>query len=239
MAVYLKNTIAMMKQFVWMVLLTGSVSLAYAQDKPAAKPDLKLTEQQTTKIREINKTYIDGLKELRKDENLTKETRKAQTDALQSARKEQMQSVLDKDQFTKWEDNQKQLADRKGRHHGKYGKDGKLARDGKHEGFKRHDRSEAAVKALGLSEQQGADLKAINKEYMTKAMALKDADKSERRDKMKSLHNERLEKVKLALGEEKFSKYNEWRQQERLQHRSGERKKRMMKERAAAPAVQR
>lgn len=221
----------MMKQFVWMVLLSGSVSLANAQDKPAAKADLKLTEQQTSQIRDINKTYIDGMKELRKNESLSKEDRKSQYEALQSARKDKLKTVLDKDQYAKWEEHQQQFADRKGRHHGRHGKDGRIAH------HKRHERSQEAVKALGLSEKQSADLKAINKEYMDKAMALKDADKAERRGKMKSLRDERLEKVKLALGEEKFTQYNEWRQKERMQHKSGARKDGMLKKKAAAPAA--
>lgn len=231
----------MMKHFIWMVLLTGTVSLANAQDKPTARPDLKLTEQQTTKIRDINKTYIDGMKELRKNEALGKEDRKSKYEALQSTRKEQIKTVLDKEQFTQWEANQKQLADRKGRHHGKFGKEGKEGKDGKmaRDGKRHHmrDRSEAAVKELGLSEKQSADLKAINKEYMSKAMALKDADKTERRDKMKSLRDERTEKVKLALGEEKFGKYNEWREKERAHHKSGPRKD-GMKKKPAAPATE-
>lgn len=221
----------MMKHFVWMVLLTGTVSLANAQEKPA-KADLKLTEQQTTQIRDINKTYMNGLKELRSDESLSKEARKAKADALKTARKDQLQAVLDKDQFAKWEENQQRFADRDGRrHHGKMGKAGKDGRLAQH---KRHERSQEAVKQLGLTEAQGQELKAINKEYMEKAMALKDAEKTERREKMKSLHNERLEKVKLALGEEKFSQYKEWRQKERMQHKSGMRKAHMMKKKAAA-----
>ncbi len=197
--------------------------LANAQDKPAAKADLKLTEQQTSQIRDINKTYIDGMKELRKNESLSKEDRKSQYEALQSARKDKLKTVLDKDQYAKWEEHQKQFADRKGRHHGRQGKDGRMAH------HKRHERSQEAVKALGLTEKQSADLKAINKEYMDKAMALKEADKAERRGKMKSLRDERLEKVKLALGEEKFTQYNEWRQKERMQHKSGARKDGMLK----------
>ncbi|WP_423737580.1 hypothetical protein [Chitinophaga caseinilytica] len=230
----------MMKQIVWMVLLTGSVSLANAQEKPAAKADLKLTEQQTTKIRDINKSYMDGLKDLRSNQSLSKEDRKSKSDALRTTRQDQIKTVLDKEQFAKWENNQKLLADRKGRHHGKFGKDGKFGQEGKDGKMARrhHDRSQEAVKALGLSEKQGADLKAINKEYMDKAMALKDADKTERRDKIKSLHNERLEKVKLALGDEKFTQYKEWREKERMQHRSGMRKEGMMKRKAATPAAE-
>ncbi|WP_126246813.1 hypothetical protein [Chitinophaga rhizosphaerae] len=227
----------MMKQIVWMVLLTGSVSLANAQDKPAAKADLKLTEQQSAKIRDINKSYMDGLKELRSNESLSKEDRKSKSDALRSTRQDQIKTVLDKDQFAKWEENQQLLADRKGRHHGKSGKDGKFGKEGKM-ARRHHDRTQEAVKALGLSEKQSADLKAINKEYMDKAMALKDADKSERKGKIKSLHNERLEKVKLALGDEKFTQYKEWRAKERMQHKSGMRKKGMMQKKAATPAAE-
>ncbi len=233
--------IAMMKQFVWMVLLSGTVSLANAQEKPAPNADLKLSEQQTTQVRDINKTYIDGLKELRKNEALSKEDRKAKHDALSTSRKDQLKSVLDKDQYAKWEENQKRFAERKSRYHGKHGKKGEFAKGGK-EGMRErrkghHDRSEAAVKALGLTEKQSVDLKAINKEYMTKAMALKDADKAERREKFKSLHTERDAKVKLALGDEKFSQYNEWRQKERMQHRHS-RKDGMHKKKPAAPVTE-
>ncbi|MGE7776776.1 hypothetical protein ACQKLP_18775 [Chitinophaga sp. NPDC101104] len=230
----------MMKQIVWMVLLTGSVSLANAQEKPAAKADLNLTEQQTTKIRDINKSYMDGLRDLRNNQSLSKEDRKSQFDALRTTRQDQIKTVLDKDQFAKWENNQKLLADRKGRHHGKFGRDGRSGQEGKDGKMARrhHDRSQEAVTALGLSEKQGADLKAINKEYMEKAMALKDAGKTERRDKIKSFHNERLEKVKLALGDEKFTQYKAWREQERMQHKSGMRKEGMMKRKAATPAAE-
>ncbi len=197
-----------MKKLLLLAFLAGSVSLGYAQTKPAN--DLKLSEQQSQKLKDINKSFLASTQDIRKNDALSKEDKKAKIESLQADRTGQIKSVLDAGQFEQWQKNQsankEKMADLMEKRKGKEGKKGAGGRD----------HSDATIKELGLTEKQGADLKSINKEYAGKAMELKnktDLTKEEKKEQAKALKAERSAKLKASLGDAQYEKYEAMRKE--------------------------
>lgn len=192
-----------MRQLLLLVFLAGSVSLGYAQTKPAA--DLKLSEQQTKKLQDINKSFLSSTQEIRKNDALSKEDKKAKLETLQADRTGQIKTVLDAGQFEQWQKNQsaskEKMAGIMEKRKGKEGRKGDM---------KMKDHSDETIKALGLNEKQSADLKSLNKEYAAKAKELKDnkdLTKEQKKEQVKALKTERSAKLKTSLGDAQYEKY--------------------------------
>ncbi|SIO11031.1 hypothetical protein [Chitinophaga niabensis] len=206
-----------MKKLLLVAFLAGSVSLGYAQTKPVN--DLKLSEQQSQKLKDINKSFLASTQDIRKNDALSKEDKKAKIESLQADRTGQIKSVLDAGQFEQWQKsqsaNKEKMAGLMEKRKGKEGKKGAG-----------RDHSDAAIKELGLTEKQGADLKSINKEYAAKAMELKnkaDLTKEQKKEQAKALKAERSAKLKTSLGDAQYEKYEALRKEAKGE--KGKRKK--------------
>lgn len=198
-----------MKKLFLLAFLAGSVSLGYAQTAPSN--DLKLSEQQSQKLKDINKSFLNSTQEIRKNDALSKEDKKAKLESLQADRTTQIKSVLDAGQFEKWQQNQaankEKMASIMEKRKGKEGRKG---------AGRMKDHSDAAIKELGLNEKQGEDLKAINKEYAAKAMELKgktDLTAEQKKEQAKALKAERSAKLKASLGDAQYEKYEAMRKE--------------------------
>lgn len=199
----------------------AAVSSGFAQEKKI-KPleDLKLTEQQDKQVKDINRAYINSTQDIRKDGALNKTDKKAKLDALKADRDEKLKSVLNADQFAKLQSNRAATGER--------------MKDGRKKGL--HKKNDAAaLKEIGLSETEGQELKSINKDFKSKAVALRENSgmtKEQRHQEMKKLNDERLTRIKTTLGEEKYARYDQWKKKERDQIRA------MRKQRADKKSIQ-
>ncbi|WP_119078794.1 hypothetical protein [Chitinophaga alhagiae] len=209
-----------MKKILLFMFLAGVTTMSYAQDSLRTKlkskqvADLKLDEKQNKELQQINKSYIKSSQEVRTNTALSKEEKTKQLEALGAAREDKIKSVLNADQFEKWQNNRERTMARAEAYKAKrYKKDGR----------KHGERGEDMVKALGLTDAQGQELKNINKDFMAKAGELRknsSLSREQRHEQMKSLNSARLEKIKLALGNEQYQKYDEWRKKERDHYKS-------------------
>lgn len=201
-------------------LIMGAVSTGFAQEKMKPLEDLKLTEHQDKQVKDINRAYINSTQEIRKDEALNKTDKKNKLDALKTERDEKLKSVLNADQFAKLQSNRAATGER--------------MKDGRKKGMHKKNDAEA-LKEIGLSETEGQELKSINKDFRSKAVALRENSgmtKEQRQQEMKKLDDERLTRIKTTLGEEKYARYDEWKKKEREQIRV------MRKQRADKKSIQ-
>ncbi|RPD40818.1 hypothetical protein EG028_12365 [Chitinophaga barathri] len=186
-----------------MIFLALAVHTGYAQDSVKTKmkvrpnADLKLSDKQSLALQDINKSYMQSTQDIRKNKSLSKEDQKTKLDALQAERSGKIKEVLDAEQYAKWQQNREQMMAKADRYKHRSGKKGKSPR-------------EVPAKELGFTDSQVEELKAINKEYMAKGMALRGLDKDEKKTKMKALKDERQQKIKTALGDENYGKYETW-----------------------------
>lgn len=206
-----------MKKILFTLIIAAASTGAFAQDSTRAgkrpvrhehmksvQEDLKLSDQQNTKVKEINKNYMAGIQELRKDTQLSKEDRKAKMDILNADRSTQFKNVLSADQYAKWESNRtamhKKMEGMKDKH------DRKMVRGkGKRGGDKMHQE-------LGLNQEQQQQLKTINTEFRDKATALrsnKDLSEDDKKSQFKQLREERDGKLKAALTSEQYEKIHQ------------------------------
>lgn len=213
-----------MKQTLLLIFLAFAAHSGFAQDSARTKKyirpnaDLKLNEKQSQAMQDINKSYMESVQDIRKNKSLSREDQKTKLDALQTERSGKIKEVLDADQYAKWQQNREQTMARAGHYKHKAGRKGKRPH-------------EMPAKELGFTDQQSQELKAINKEYMTKAMALKGLDKEEKKAKIKALKDERQQKIKTALGDENYGKYEAWEKERAKEWKEG------MKKRKKAPAA--
>lgn len=206
------------------MFLAGAVSVGYAQDAAKGKvrnrqvADLQLDEKQENQVRDINKSYIQSVQAIRKNDALSKDERKKQADALQAERLGKIKAVLSPEQFEKYEQNREKTTDRA---------DGYKEKKHKKEGRGKGAPSEEMKKTVGLTDAQGQELQSINRDFMSRMKELKNNEslsQEQRREQLKSLNEARKDKIKLALGNDTFQKYNEWQKKE-MGHRKAMRKK--------------
>ncbi|WP_343703571.1 hypothetical protein, partial [Chitinophaga sp.] len=207
------------KKILLFMFLAGVTTMGYAQDaktklKSKQVADLKLDEKQDKELQQINRSYIKSAQEVRKNDALSKEEKTKQLEALSTARHDKIKSVLNAEQFDKWQNNREKTMARADAYKTKRHK-----KDGRRHG----ERSEETAKALGLTDAQGQELQSINKDFMAKAGELRkntSLTKEQRHEQMKSLNSARLEKIKLALGNDQYQKYDAWRKKEREHYKS-------------------
>lgn len=83
---------------------------------------------------------------------------------------------------------------------------------------------EAMAKEVGLTAEQQEQLLAINEEFRTEMRAMREnggGDRMAMREKMMTMRDEQLEKVKAILTEEQFEKYQAYVEANRPQRRRG------------------
>lgn len=215
-----------MKKILLFIFLAGTVSMSYAQDSSKTKlkskqvADLKLDDKQSKEVQQINRSFMKSSMDIRNNNALSQEDKRKQQETLNAERTGKIKSVLNADQFAQWQSNrEKTMARAEAYKEKRHRKDGQKGTRGQN--------SEEMVKALGLTDTQDQELKNINKDFMTRAGALKnkaDLTKEQRHAQMKSLNEERLGKIKTALGDEQYAKYDEWRKKEKAQYRSMKKK---------------
>lgn len=197
-----------MKKILMLIFLAGAVNAAVAQESPKAKSlkELNLTEQQDKQLKDINRSYMAGAKSLREDNSLSKEDKKAKLDALGTERNGKIKSVLNADQYAKWESNRSASHERMNRER-KPGMDRR--KDHARAGMEDH---KEAIKSLGLNEEQTKQMQSINKDFKSKAGALrdnKDLSKEQRMSEFRKLNDDRMAQIKTTLGDEKYAQYSE------------------------------
>lgn len=208
-----------MKQTLLLIFLAFAAHSGFAQDsvktrvKERHNADLKLNEKQTKAVQDINKTYMENVQDIRRNKSLSQADRKTKMDALQTERSSRLKEVLDAEQYAQWQQNRERMTARADRYQHRSARKGKSPR-------------ELPAKELGLSDSQHEELKAINKEFMTKAMALKGLDKEVKRTKIKALKDERKQQIKTALGDETFRKYEAWEKERAKSRRDGMKERR-------------
>ncbi len=209
-----------MKQLFLIIFLAGAVSVGYAQDGAKSKvktrqvEDLKLDEKQENQVRDINKSYMQSAQDIRKNEALSKEDRKKQLDALHTERVGKIKSVLSPEQFEKYQQNREKSMERA---------DDYKEKRHKKEGRGKGAPTEEMKKQVGLTDAQGQELQSINRDFMARMKELKNNEslsKEQRHEQLKSLNEARKDKIKLALGNETFQKYNDWHRREMGHHKA-------------------
>ncbi len=199
-----------MRKILLLFFLAGAIYSSHAQEQPKRRQleDLKLNTQQSRQIQDINRDYLNDSRDIRNNRSLSGEERTTRLDALNTTRTDKIRALLDAEQYAKWQRNRGvTLANTQGR------------------AEQREERKtkDEAVKALGLTEAQGQELRSINKDYLAKAADIRNntnITKEERGKQLKTLNEERLRKIKTAIGEAQFNRYNNWRMRNRMEERS-------------------
>jgi hypothetical protein len=204
-----------MKKILIALIITSASTAAFAQDSARAhkrpmheqrakmQEDLKLDEKQSAQVKDINKEFMTSAQAVQKDKELSKEQRKSKLEALDKRRSDRFKTVMNKDQFAKWESN-------------------RAATRAKMEGYKekRHDkmvkgkgkRGDRSKQDLGLNEEQSKQLKSINGDFHDKALAIrnnKDLSEDQRKEQFKQLREQRDSKLKATLNAEQYEKIQE------------------------------
>lgn len=196
-----------MKKILITLLIASASTAAFAQDsarkhikRAPIQQDLKLDESQTEKVKAINKDFMTSAKAIQKDDQLTKGEKRAKMAEVSKQRSEKFRTVLNDEQYSKWESNQKATREKMDGMRAKH--DRKMA-DGR---GKRPDKSRLD---LGLNEEQSKQMKSINSEFRDKAVALrnnKDLSDADRKSQFKQLRDDRDSKVKATLSSEQYEK---------------------------------
>jgi hypothetical protein len=109
-----------MKKLLLLVLMSGIISIAFAQETKAVKPDkaewdkkikteLNLTQDQIVKYDALSKEYGEKMEGLTKDASLTKEVQKEKKMALKKEKEAKLFEFITPEQQTKY----KELIDKK------------------------------------------------------------------------------------------------------------------------------
>ncbi|WP_295118753.1 hypothetical protein [uncultured Chitinophaga sp.] len=201
-----------MKRILIALIITSASTAAFAQDstrthkrpmheqRAKMQDDLKLDEKQSAQVKDINKEFMSSAQAIQKNKELSKEERKSKLEALDKERSGKLKTVMNDEQFTKWESN-------------------RAATRAKMEGYKekRHDkmargkgkRGDRPKQDLGLNEEQSKQLKSINGDFHDKTVALrnnKDLSEDQRKAQFKQLREQRDSKLKATLSTEQYEK---------------------------------
>lgn len=84
---------------------------AMRQQRDAWMKELKLTEDQMTKLREINRAQADKLRALRQDTSLSREDRQKKMQELRDANATALKGILSAEQYAKYTELQSQRRD--------------------------------------------------------------------------------------------------------------------------------
>ncbi len=175
---------------------------------------LALSENESKRLKEINLKYATEMKALR-EEGRSRETRQ-KFEALNHAQNEEVQEILEKDDFEKY------LVLKKRMHERMKMKMKEKRIEAKHKANKkkrmRIEEHKAMMKELNLSDEQKQQLKTIREAYKEKHEAVRALGRSqETRKKLEELRKAQNEEVKEILNDEQFKVYLEM-QEKRHEH---------------------
>lgn len=187
---------------------------AMAQDSSRIK-QLNLTSEQQTKLKDINKSFMQDAQQVRKNESLSAADKKSKMQELSNAREAKVKSVLTPDQAAKWEQQHTAMKHKMADMHQK--------------NMHRSDstRGKKALASLNLSDDQTAKMQAIHKDFKSKAKAIKQDSTAAKQDqlaKLKSLHQEKDAQVKSVLSAEQYQQYQAMADNKGKHHKPGYRK---------------
>lgn len=154
------------------------------------KEKLSLTDEQFAKLKSINEKFGERYTALRKDSTLSREQSFSEMKKIRQEKQDEIKSILTEQQFTQW-----------------------TALKKEHRAKNRHGKrisGEEMKKALSLSDDQYAKVKAIDKKYGEQFKSLrKDSTLSQvtARAEMKKLKDERQGELKGVMSEEQYAKW--------------------------------
>lgn len=170
-----------MKKIICSIVFFMSVSaVAFSQNggkvqhkerKDFAK-ELNLSDEQKTKVKELNGKYKVKVDELRKNSSLSKDDRRKQMRDLSDQKHNDMKQILTADQIAKLDARKDQRQDRQFKN-----------RDGRHHRQPMMHRGDSCkmdcMKDLNLTEDQKVKIKALNDDFGKKSKALREERRTE------------------------------------------------------------
>lgn len=182
---------------------------------------LELSEKDSKRLKEINLKYATEMKALR-DEGRSRETRQ-KFEGLNHAQNEEVQKILEKDDFEKYLVLKKKMHERMKMKMNEKQIEAKYKANSKKR--ERLQERQAFIEKLDLTEDQKGDLKQIGDKYDQQRRELRGEGRSEEnRTKMEALIKAQNEEVQKVLNEDQFKLYLEM-QKERQQRMKRERGK--------------
>lgn len=168
------------------------------------KTELSLTDAQYASIKGINKKYAEQFSQIRKDSVTTRKDKHTTLKGLREKRQSEINSVLSPEQKTKLETLKKQREEKRK----------------EHQKVRAEERETQLISKLSLTDDQAAKLKAENKSFFEKAMALRSSnDKEANKAEMKKLRKDHESSVKSILTTEQFSKWKEMRKEAKIKRK--------------------
>lgn len=168
---------------------------------------LNLTEEQQRQVRDLRQGEMATLKKLRADSGLTPEARRARMKTIRDEHAEKMKQILMPEQNNKLQELRKQ-------------RKGAMKDQAKQSAEARRE----MMKQLNLSEEQQRQLRELRQGGMTAIKKLR-ADSTlspeTRRDRLKTMHGEHVEKMKQVLTPEQYNKMQEFRKQRKAGSKMG------------------
>lgn len=183
----------------------------FAKMQEKTKQDLGLTDAQSQQLAAANKDFFKSMSDLHKNSaSSDSATRRAQFQSLRTAYETKVKGILNADQYTKWQDRQKQMMARM--HEGRPGFGGRP------DFAKMNDRMK---QDLGLSDEQSQKLSAAREDFFKNAKSLREnSDTSARRTQFKALRQQYDSQVQSILTPDQFAKLQERKKEMRgrMQH---------------------
>jgi Spy/CpxP family protein refolding chaperone len=168
------------------------------------KTELSLSDAQYASIKGINKKYAEQFSQIRKDSVTTRKDKHTTLKGLREKRQSEINSVLSPEQKTKLETLKKQRAEKRKEH--------QKARAEKH--------GAQMINKLSLTDDQAAKLKAENKSFFEKVLALRSSNNKEaNKAEMKKLRKDHEDAVKSILTTEQFSKWKDMRKEAKIKRK--------------------
>ena len=153
-----------------------------------ASKDLNLSEDQKAKLKTIYQPQMEKLRELWKDQSLSREQKMEKFKALRGESEPKLKEVLTSEQWDKWQKRQTQA----------------------------RERMQATAKDWKITDEQKAKLRSIFQPQMEKFRALrqdKNLTPQEKQEKFKALRKELSPQIKEVLTPEQYEKWEKARAQ--------------------------
>lgn len=172
----------------------------FAKMQERTKQDLGLTDAQSQQLASANKEFFKNMSDLHKNSaSSDSATRRAQFQSLRTAYQTKVKGILNADQYTKWQDHQKQMM--------AHMRQGRPGFGGRPDFAKMNDRMK---QDLGLSDAQSQKLAAARGDFFKNARALREnSDTAARRTQFKALRQQYDAQVQSILTPDQFAKLQE------------------------------
>jgi protein CpxP len=166
----------------------GARAAQWRERMQDATKDLNLSEDQKAKLKTIYQPQMEKLRELWKDQSLSREQKMEKFKALRGESEPKLKEVLTSEQLEKWQKRQTQA----------------------------RERMQATAKEWNITDEQKAKLKSIFQPEMEKFRALrqdKNLTPQEKQEKFKALRKELSPQIKEVLTPEQYEKWEKARGQ--------------------------